>query len=244
MMNDEELPLGETCSPESGVLVQRRSFLAVASLALAATPLRAADRLRPRTKSVEPWTVEEFVAEAVPVAKQLIEDGSIVGQDRYLHTLATFAVRLGAVPFPATANDLGKGHWIGSNFAGDPFVVLHWKLAPGAVIRPHPHLYGNVVTLGLEGLCRVSNYEVVGAPDFESKESFRVQLKVDQLLSPGDINLVNLDRNYIHGFRAGEQEVRGLDITTRIRPKRPTPSLSIAGTPVDPENRIFEARWE
>lgn len=244
MKHDEELPLGETVSPSDGLVVKRRSFLAVASLALATAPLRAAESLRPRAQSPEPWTVEEFVAEAVPIAKQLVLDGSIIGQDRYLHTLASLAVRLGAVPFPANANDLGKGHWIGNNYAGEPFVVLHWKLAPRAVIRPHPHLYGNVVTLGIEGECRVSNYEVKGTPDYETKGTFQVERTIDQILGPGDVNLVNLDRNSIHGFEAGAAEVRGLDITTRIRPKRPTPSLVIESGSFDSASRTFAARWE
>lgn len=244
MHSDDELPLGESCAPAPGVVVERRSFLAVASLALAAAPGRAAEALRLRASGNEPWTVEEFVASAVPVAKELMADGSRAGQDRYLHTIAALAVRLGDVPFPDQANETAAGHWIGNNFAGVPFVVLHWKLAAGAVIRPHPHIYGNVVTLGLAGRARVRNYEVAGERDYDAKGAFRVRLTVDQLLGPGDVNLVNLDRNYVHGFEAGAEEARGLDITTRIRPKRPSPVLALQGGPVDPAARIYEARWE
>jgi hypothetical protein len=93
---------------------------------------------------------------------------------------------------------------------------------------------------------RASNYEVIGEPDYAYGGTFRVRQTVDQLLGPGDVNLVSLQRNYIHGFVAGPDGARGLDITTRLkpRPEHGTPFLDIGAAPVDEFTRTFEASWE
>ncbi|HUR28305.1 MAG TPA: hypothetical protein VM509_08960, partial [Planctomycetota bacterium] len=98
------------------------------------------------------------------------------------------------------------------------------------------------VTLALEGELRVVNYEMVGERDFDTKEGFVIRRTVDQWMTRGSVNLVNLERSYVHGFKAGAAGARGLDLTTRIRDKRATPTLAI-GKALDPVRGEFEARW-
>ena len=120
-------------------------------------------------------------------------------------------------------------------------------MEPHTQIRLHRHDYGNVVTLGLSGYNRVENYEIVGEDhDYDPGKFFQVRKTVDQQLRRGDINLVSLDRNYIHGFTAGPDGAHGLDITTRIRPKpeHSTPYLSVRGNAVDEFKQIYQAEWE
>jgi hypothetical protein len=184
--------------------------------------------------------------EVIPVAKKLVSDTSLTGQHRYLLTLASYAVRLADVPVPAmrdSGQGAGAGTFIGAIPGGDPFIVLHWRMEPGTVIRPHPHTYGNVMTLGLEGEIRVENFEIVGVRDFDAKGTFKVQKTQSQVLTPGQVNLVNLERGYIHGFQASARGGRGLDITTRIREKRETPFLNLSKKPVELEPGIYEASW-
>ena len=182
-------------------------------------------------------------------------DTSAAGQDRYLGSLGALAGQLASVPAPARWNDSGQGEVAGSaeigvNPGGEAFTVLHWRLSPRARVRPHAHTYGNVVTLGLEGVARVQNFELAGArrrtPDFETTGTFTVRQTVDQVLVPGSINLVSLARNYIHGMQAGPSGARGLDITTRLapRPEYGTPYLVLGEGPIDPAERTFEARWQ
>ena len=138
----------------------------------------------------------------------------------------------------------GPGTFIGANAGGDPFVVLHWRMEPGAIIRPHAHTYGNVLTLSLEGEIRVENFEMVGVRDFDAKGTFKVRKTQSQVLTPGQVNLVNLERGYVHGFQAGARGGRGLDFTTRIREKRATtPYLHFPGKAVEVEPGIYEANW-
>jgi len=239
----EQLPLGEEVEGEPGVVVERRCALKTIATLLAVATVPGLPAIRAHASEAKTMTVDEFIEEAVPIAKALVADTSLVGQDRYLLTLASVAVRLGSVPEPElrdSGQGTGPGTFIGSNGAPGPFVILHWKMNPGTEIRRHAHTYGNVVTLGLSGSARVENFEVVGAADFKSTEAFRVRRTVDQFLTPGGTNLVSLGRNYIHGFRSGDSGARGLDITTRIRDKQPTPYLDLGR---EVAAGVYEAGW-
>lgn len=238
----EELPLGIRVETDPGVIVERRCFLKTAAIALGAVAVPGFAPLRLGETDAESLSLEEFIAEVVPVARALVKDESLAGQDRYLLTVASYAVRLVDVPVPEfRESGQGPGAFIGSNGAPGPFVILHWKMEPGAEIRTHPHTYGNVVTLGLEGAAIVSNFEVVGEPDYDATDAFHVRRTVTQRLTPGATNLVNLERNSMHGFTTVEG-ARGLDITTRLRERRETPYLAL-GPAVGDEPDVFEASW-
>lgn len=242
-MHDHDLPCGVSAVPSPGVTVARRSFFGTVAAACAAASLPgAASTWRSRQREGD-WTVEQFVREVTPVCRELVADTSARGQDRYLHTLASFAVRLGAVAVPDNAREVAPGHRIGSNHGPEPFTMLHWVLAPGAAIRPHAHTYGNVVTLGLTGEALLSNYEQVGALDCERTDEIEVVRVQEQVLRPGDVNLVSLARHYVHGFLAGPQGASGLDITTRIVPRRTSPTL-LVGEAKDAARRTFRAHWQ
>ena len=226
------------------LILPRRALLALAALggvgrlARGGTPVAAEDP--------PPTDLARFLELAVPRARELVGDTSRTGQDRYLHSLAALAALLRDVPVPEM-RETSKGGaprtFLGANECDAPFTVLHWKLEPGARIGLHPHIYGNVVTLCLEGEVRIQNYELVGERDFETKDPVRVRRSNDQQLLPGGMNLVNLEHGYVHGFRAGPAGARGLDITTRIREKRPTPSLEVGPEALDEARGIFEGRW-
>ena len=222
------------------VRIARRPLLGLAALAgLGPLPLRL--------RRADPLDLAEFLQEAVPLARDLVGDTSRAGQDRYLHALASLAACLGDVPVPEMRETTGKRSpartFIGANDCDAPFTVLHWRMEAGARIGLHPHIYGNVVTVCLEGEVRIENYEMTGARDFDARGAFPVRRVNDQVLLPGDINLVSLEHGYVHGFEAGPQGARGLDLTTRIRPNQPTPALVVGPEPIEAARRIFEGRW-
>jgi quercetin dioxygenase-like cupin family protein len=242
--NTTKSPLvsAESREESPGFIIERRTVLTGLG-ALLATGL-------PGASSAATLSFAEFLTAANTMAQGLVSDQSSSGQDEYLRSLAALAARLDDVPLPERFNDTNQGdtpeaYRIGFNPGGDPFTVLHWRLEPGARCRPHAHTYGNVVSVGLEGQVRARNYEVVGEPDYEFGGTFTVQQTNDQLLGPGDVNLVSLDRNYIHGFVAGPEGARGLDITTRLkpRPEHSTPFLDIGEQPMDEFLRTYEASW-
>jgi hypothetical protein len=242
----EDLEIGETAEVSRGVIVERRCFLKSVALAFSALSIPGVATAH-LGSSNERLTFEEFLKEVVPVAKKLVSDTSLAGQQRYLLTLASYAVRLADAPMPPM-RDSGQGAragtFIGVIPGGDPFIVLHWRMEPRSIIRPHAHTYGNVMTLALEGDVRVENFEMIGARDFDAKGSFRARKTQSQMLTPGQVNLVNLETGYIHGFYAGVRGGRGLDITTRIKEKRDkTPYLNFSRKPVEIEPGVYEASW-
>ena len=247
----DELPMDEEVEAGPGFFVERRSVVkALGGLAAAFAPLASAVA-QEADLPTGGISFEEFLAKANPIAKNLVSDMSAAGQDFYLRSVAALAAGLHSVPLPEKFNPTEQGltpesYRLGFNPGGDAFRVLHWRLEPGAVCRPHAHTYGNVVSLGLEGTVRVSNYEVVGTRDYAFGGTFQVRKTVDQLLSRGDVNLVSLERNYIHGFVAGPDGARGLDITTPLKPRpdHGTPYLSIGRRANDEFREVFDASWE
>jgi hypothetical protein len=242
-MHEDDVDPGAVVEQEPGVIVERRSLLA----SLGALALTAGLGTRARSEEAMPalLTYDDFLRAANPLAKRLVADTTLAGQDTYLHSIAALAVRLAGVPVPElrdSGQGAGPGTFIGANPGGESFTVLHWKMAPGSEIRRHAHTYGNVVTIALEGEVRVENFEMVGPRDFTAPGTFKVRRTVDQWLTAGGANLVSLERNYIHGSRAGRSGARGLDITTRLREKRPTPYLDIGGRAPDADG-LLEAAW-
>lgn len=243
----------EAIEVSPGYFVQRRSTLGgLASLLLGVSVPSSllATRIEAADLGNAELSFEQFLVKANPVAEELVKDASRSGQDRYLRAIASIVSKLRGVPMPGKWNNTDQGeapdsYQIGVNPGGNPFTVLQWRLAPGAVCRPHAHTYGNVVSFGLEGMVQATNYEVVGRPDYESSDSFQVVQTLQQLLGPGDVNIVSLEKNYIHGFVAGPDGARGLDITTRLkpRPEHGTPYLDLGQATSGTFARTFSGSW-
>jgi len=246
--SNEPLPLDEEVELSPGFIVKRRSFMAVfGGMSLVMFPGMFA---RAAIEEIVDNNIsfDQFLAEANPLAQKLVGDTSLSGQDRYLRSIAALTAKLQDIPIPVRWNNTGQGlkaedYKIGVNPGGNPFTVLQWRLEPGAICTPHVHEYGNVVSIGIEGAVRISNYVSTGTFDYENSGTFQIIKTVDQILTPGSANLVPLDM--IHGFQAGPEGARGLDITTRLKPKpeRSTPYLSIAMAPKDEFNGIYDASW-
>jgi hypothetical protein len=239
--------LGELVPTDEGVTVERRSFLGLAAAGFLAP--RSPRMVLPREGQEPHLTLEEFLEEVLPVAREL---KSALGarpqrslEDRYLHALAAHACRLGDVAPPELRpSSQGKGVSIGASWAGDPFVVLHWRMAPEATIRLHAHTYGNVCTVGLEGEAHVRNFETVDPLDVTEEGPVMVRRTTEQHLDVHGINLVPLSHGFCHGFSAGPAGARGLDITTRLAERKPTPYLVLDDEPVDVDAGLYRGRWE
>lgn len=188
---DDDLELNEVRTVAPGLTVVRRSFAYTIGLALAAALPASTARAQAQTLTRADLSFAEFLAEAAPLAATLAQDVSRNGQARYLLALASAAARLTDVPVPEMNDSRqgeGAGTFIGFNPGGEGFSVLHWRLDPGARVRPHAHTYGNVVTLGLEGEASVENFEVVGERDYSASGAFTVRRTQAQVLTPGAVN--------------------------------------------------------
>ncbi len=239
-------PVDPEAEVEPGVVVRRRSFFGLCAAALLA-PRGPRARL-PRPEEEPRLTLDEFLDEVLPVARELRAGLAArpvrAAEDRYLHVLAAHAVRLGDVAVPELrASSQGDGVEIGASWAGDPFVVLHWRLRPGARVSIHAHTYGNVCTVGLEGRAVVRNYETVEPLDTSAEGPVAVRRTAEQVLDPHGINLVPLSHGFCHGLEAGPDGARGLDITTRLGERAPTPYLELDEPAGAPAGAPLRGRW-
>lgn len=232
---------------ESGVMIERRSFLWL--------PLVAVGAFLPATKAFandnlveNALTWEGFIKECVPTAIELHKNTTAEGQDAYLFWLASMAARLSLDTIPKAKlgkfADLDPSVEFGVGYKGVPFFVVEWKMAPNAILPPHCHPNASVCTVGIEGEARICNFEIVGnAPEFTSTEKFKVRETHNEIVSRGRINALSAKRDNIHTFKVGKNGAHGIDISTYHGENIGFSFLDIQSKPMDEENHLFEANW-
>jgi hypothetical protein len=191
---------------------------------------------------------EDFIKEGVPELREQYKLTSPGGQDSYLYSLAHWAARLRLETIPRAKlfrfETLNPPVHFGVGYRGVPFMVVEWWLEPYATLPPHNHPNYSVCTLGLEGEARIRNFQIAGeAPDFTSKETFRVRETHSELMSAGRINSLSPTRDNIHTFSAGKSGARGIDFGTLYGKDVGFSFLNIEEKPRDAEGRIYEASW-
>ena len=213
--------------------MDRRSFLSISSASAIVTGLSMVPSVNARTispgtpltgdnrKPVEQLGWDEFLKETVAATSSLVGDRSQSGQDAYLYTIAANASRLGELPEvePRDFGGLNPAYELDLIYrnADAPFIVLYWKMEPGAILPAHCHPGANVCTLCTQGQVIIRNYDAVpGSPECwsGSEDEFAVIETNTELLRAGAVNTVSEFRNNIHRFEAGPEGAEGIDITT------------------------------
>jgi hypothetical protein len=242
--------------PSPGLIIQRRRILWLPVMATAAMVRSnpegqdAAKRSETDTASATgPLAWNEFLQYALPQAAKLHRDASPQGQDAYLHWLALMAARLQLATIPDTKlgrfRQLDPAVYFGPSYRGKPFFIVEWRLEPGAILPPHCHPNASVCTVGISGEARIRNFEIVGqAPEFASRQAFRVRETHNEILSQGRSNTLSAVRDNIHMLEAGREGARGMDISTYHGPDIGFSFLELEYKPVDAEQRLFEAVWK
>ena len=235
-------------------VTERRHFLrdslatAAAVFALAAMPKSVlAQEPAKVTNAVGPGKLawDEFLKQAAPMAQQLIADPGFTF-DEYLFRIGSLATRLKEIPDsklgPYTSVD--PRVWFGPSFRGSPFLIIQWRMEPGAFLPPHNHPNASVCTLGFEGEIQLRNFEIIGeAPELTSKKTFRIRETRSERMTPGRISTLSPVRDNIHCFQAGKMGSRGIDINTE-HPKNTWFSfLDVNNKPLDAEQKIYEVTW-
>ncbi|HKY04924.1 MAG TPA: hypothetical protein VJQ56_08540 [Blastocatellia bacterium] len=232
-----------------GIIEERRAFL-WAPLGVAAAVLLDRLSAEGNTESMNrrELSFEDFVRESGRVAKQIAADTE-PWSDEHLLRLSEVAarLRLSAVPegkLGAFAN-LNPPVEFGPVHFAMPLFIIKWRMAPGALLPAHNHTPGNVVTLCLEGECRVRHFEVEGRePDYSSKETFLIRETQNLLLTPGRMSSLTEKRDQIHTFQAGSRGATGIDINVALAGDKKFSFLEFSDRPKDAERRIFEATWK
>lgn len=198
---------------------------------------------------------DEFLEQALPEARTLMADRSPPGIERYLAALADAAARTdpAGVPVPERFNRY-RGYPDDVGFAltrpGTPFLAVQFEVQPGGRIPYHPHFRGSVCTLFLEGSALVRNFSFVetptrAEPDWKSSEPLLLRHDGDEWLTPGRVNLVGNPRANIHGFHAGPEGARGIDLTSLHLTDEPAGDgiLEIEERATDPARGLHRAHW-
>jgi hypothetical protein len=233
---------------ESGVIIERRSFLWLPLVAL--TALAFPRNLLAKVNLPEnSLTWDDFLKECLPKATELHKDTTAQGQDAYLYWIASMASRLDLQTIPKAKTgkfkNLDPPVEFGVGYRGVPFFVVEWKMSPNAYHPPHNHPNASVCTVGIEGEARIRNFEVVGnAPEFSSTEKFKVRETHNEIISAGRINALSAKRDNIHTFQVGKNGARGIDISAFHGENVGFSFLDIQSEPIEAEKQIFAATWK
>jgi hypothetical protein len=223
--------------PENGVSYERRLVLGL-PLLLAGSALSSA-RLRADSFS-------ELTRTCKSLASDLLEKKALT-PDEYLLRLASLGAGLdpGDVPEGKLGRfaDFEPPIELGPIHRELPIVIIQWRFSPGAVLRPHNHTPGHVLSLCIEGECRVRHFDAIGAPPLDSRETFRIRETENRVLRAGRSTSLTPERDNIHTFEAGPAGALGFDINTFLPGEGDWSMLELEDQPLKGYERVFEARW-
>ena len=102
-----------------------------------------------------------------------------------------------------------------------------------------------MLSLCIEGECRVRHFDAIGAPPLDSRETFRIRIREteNRVLRAGRSTSLTPERDNIHTFEAGPEGALGFDINTFLPGEGDWSMLDLDDRPLKGYERIFEARW-
>lgn len=225
-----------------GFTIERRAFLQLPAFAALTAWLGTRDELLAQDKPAK-LTFDEFCAQVGAMALAVIADTSR-NEDAYLFQVASLAHRIDHVP-EVTLGEPYKGIMrTGRNFRGSGIVVVQWSMEAGLTYPAHNHPHYNGITFGMEGECRIRNFDPVGdAPSRDSAAEFQVRETQDQLLTPGRVvSVMSTEHNNIHTVTTGSRAVRGIDVMTLVGKHEGFSFVDIDMSSRDAAS-IHRARW-
>jgi PCO_ADO len=229
--------------PSPGVSLERRMFLTVPLLAAGSAFVRGSTA-EARANGL---TFASFAGSCRSLASELLDEHEL-DADEYLSRLASLGTSLepGDVPKGKLGayGGLEPKVEFGPVQRDLPVLVIQWRFEPGAVLPPHSHTPAYVLSLCLEGECRVRHFDVLGkAPALDSTDTFRVRESENRILRPGRSTSLTPARDNIHTFEAGPEGALGIDVNTMLPEKGDWSHLALDDRPVSPRELTFEARW-
>jgi hypothetical protein len=223
--------------PENGFSHERRLVLGL-PLLLAGSALSPA-RLQDRSFS-------ELTRACKSLAADLLEKNALT-PDEYLLRLASLGAALdpGDVPEGKLGrfSDFDPPIELGPIHREVPIFIIQWRFAPGAVLKPHNHTPAHVLSLCIQGECRVRHFDAIEAPPLDSRETFRIRETENRVLRAGRSTSLTPARDNIHTFEAGPEGALGFDINTSLPGEGDWSMLELDDQPLKGYERVFEARW-
>jgi len=169
-----------TTTPLAGVRLERRAFLELPALTALAI----------RSAGASPAALDfaAFTKHCETLVREHLDAGR-AQPEALLLRLAEAGARLEArgVPRPTLGAFGGYDPEVafGPIHRALPVLLIQWRLAPHAHLPPHNHTPAYVVSLCLEGACRVEHFEIAGdAPAPGEQGEFELRRTRAQLLRP------------------------------------------------------------
>jgi hypothetical protein len=222
---------------ENGVSHERRLVLGL-PLLLAGSALS--------TARLQADSFSELTLACKSLAVDLLEKNALT-PDEYLLRLASLGA--GVDPDDVPEGKLGRFSdfdppiELGPIYREVPIFIIQWRFAPGAVLKPHNHTPGHVLSLCIRGECRVRHFDAIEAPPLGSRETFRVRETENRVLRAGRSTSLTPERDNIHTFEAGPEGALGFDINTSLPGEGDWSMLELEDRPLKGYERVFEARW-
>ncbi len=231
-----------------GVTVERRGLFkiggAAAALLLASPLLRGQEKVKKAAQKAGSGKISmaEFVAEAEPLAKELV-DADEPNEDAYLMHLASLLCKLDNAPaFEGRGGE--RPVQMSRNHRSPHFAVMQIKMAEGSSLPFHDHYEYNGVILGLEGAVKVRSFEMVGEELRPGRdEKFEIRETATATLTKGRLSTLSRTRDNIHDLRGGEGGGRVLDIFTFFPDNGGSKYMEVEDEPVDAERKVYKASW-
>lgn len=227
----------------SSVEVSRRGFiLTSAGSALLLTSPGRAQSSEPNIDAL--MVVLEQLADELPFT-------TADRQDAYIMRVASQAILVRRWPIPSMGKMGRTGVEIGPLRRTEPptdivhgVALVHYRLAPNAVLQAHNHPNYSVATVGVEGEALVTHYESEpSVPPFSSADHFTIRRTAERLLRPQQATTLSPSRDNIHTFHAGPEGARFVDLFSIHGNDVGFSYLDVEQQPTTPAGDSFRARW-
>lgn len=221
--------------------VERRQFLAGGAAVLFSAMLPGRLALARPGRVLE---LQDLVDEAQRLHELFLADGD-PDEISYLHQLASVAARLGNIPAIELGPPFRGIMETGMHHRGSGLVLVEWRMEAGAIYPAHNHPNYSGLTVGLEGRCRIRNFQAPERyPATDSQETFAVRETQNGTLEPGRVvSMMTTKYDNIHKLHAGDAPVRGLDISTLVGEHVGFGFIELDESSRDTEG-VYQAVWE
>ncbi|WP_169978510.1 cupin domain-containing protein [Tautonia rosea] len=199
-----------------------------------------------RGPTAQPLDFDGMVDRLRPLARRLVAEDD-PDEETYLRAVAELLSRLDPIPEPWSEPRFPPGgdQAYGLSLWYPPLVVFEIVMKPGAVIELHDHRFYNGVLMAVEGRVQVRNFEIFDREDLPPMgEEFLIRQTASRALEPGQSASLSRTRDNLHEVRAGDREVRLLDVFTYFRPEARSFEIAFDDRPIDRDRGLYKVAWK
>ncbi len=189
-----------------------------------------------------PVDFDSLVGELRTISKELVAQDA-PNEEAYLHGIAGLLSRIDTFPKKDAS---GRGAFQMAALAQHrPLVIYKIVMKPGATIRIHDHRHYNGVIFGLNGTCKIRNFDIEAEGDEipPHGEEFTIRETKWAHMGRGGVSTLSRNRDNIHEVVAGKDGAELVDVFTYFDRAARSYPIVFDRKPVDADERLFRAHW-